>query len=245
MTLTQSDTPLFRLEHVALKKKIRYILRDINLTIQRGEFVVFLGPSGAGKTSLLRLFNLLELPTEGRIFFKGENVLQLHIPDFRQRVVLVLQKPFLLEGTVRDNVIAGLVLRHREIPPENQLKELLQRCGLPGEMLTERADHLSGGEQQRLSLARALALNPEVLLLDEPTASLDVESERRLIETILKENKTAGRTVLTVTHSLPLIQQASRLVFLDGGRIVSVRDSASDDEIRTFLKEALDGKNNH
>jgi ABC-type multidrug transport system ATPase subunit len=88
-------------------------------------------------------------------------------------------------------------------------------------------------------------LNPEILLLDEPTASLDVESERRLIETILQENKSAGRTVLTVTHSLPLIQQASRLVFLAGGRIVSVRDSASDDEIRTFLKEALDGKNNH
>ncbi len=237
--------PVFRLEKVFLKKQSHPILSEISLAVQPGEFLVFLGPSGAGKTSLLRLFNLLELPTQGAIFFKGKNVLDWYPPDLRQQVVLVLQKPFLLEGTVRDNLIVGLKLKNREIPPESHLKDLLKTCGLPPEMLTAKAEHLSGGEQQRLSLARALALDPEVLLLDEPTASLDVESERRLIGTILEQNRKAGRTILTVTHSLPLIQAASRLVFLDAGRIVSVRDSASDSEVRSFLKEALRAKNNH
>ncbi len=237
--------PLFQVKNVSLKKQTRLILSEISFAVHPGEFLVFLGPSGAGKTSLLRLFNLLETPSQGEIYFRGENILDLHIPDFRQKAVLVLQKPFLFEGTVRDNLVIGLALRNRSVPPDNELGKILSKCGLPPEILSAKADHLSGGEQQRLSLARALVLNPQALLLDEPTASLDVESERRLIEAILEENRENGRTVLCVTHSLPLIQAASRLIFLDDGRIAAIRNSASEHEIRTFLKEALDGKNNH
>ncbi len=241
----EATPPLFQFEHVFLEKKNRSVLENVNLTVASGEFLTILGPSGAGKTTLLRLFNFLETPTRGRVFFGGKALPEWSAPRLRRKVILVLQKPVLFEGTVRQNLIVGLTLAKKSIPKEAQLKELLRKCGLPGEILNEKADHLSGGEQQRLALARALALDPDVLLLDEPTASLDVESERRLIDQIVQENQEGGRTIVSVTHSLSLVRAATRLIFLESGRVVSDRPSASDEEIRTFLKKALDAKNDH
>ncbi|NOY77595.1 MAG: ATP-binding cassette domain-containing protein [Calditrichaeota bacterium] len=244
-TNSRSGNGLFTFRDVFLEKQRVPILRNISLSIQAGDFAVLLGPSGAGKTSFLRLFNLLELPTRGEIFFKGENLLRFYPPELRQRVVMVMQKPMVFEGSVRDNLTIGLTIRKRPVPDQPVLEAVLRKCNLSPDILPTKAKTLSGGEQQRLSLARALLLEPEVLLLDEPTASLDVESEKRLIDIIVEENQSAGRTVVCVTHSLPLIQAASKLIFLDQGQIAAVRQSASNEEIRSFMKEALDGKENN
>ncbi len=237
--------PLFQFDTVSLKKGNQTILQDVSLTVSPGDFTVLLGPSGVGKTSLLRLFNVLEIPTAGKILYKNRNLLDYSIPELRRRVVMILQKPVIFEGKIRDNLILAFRLKKQIPPVDAALKEFLIRCGLSPDLLNASAENLSGGEQQRLALARALILNPEVLLLDEPTASLDVESEKRIIGLLLNENRESERTLVCVTHSLPLIQAASRLVFMDQGKIMAVRSEASNDEIRAFMKEALDGKGNH
>ena len=236
---------LFQFDTVSLKKGNQTILQDVSLTVSPGDFTVLLGPSGVGKTSLLRLFNALEIPTTGKILYKGRNLLDYSIPELRRRVVMILQKPVVFEGRIRDNLILAFRLKKQSPPEDATLKKFLSRCRLSPDLLNESAENLSGGEQQRLALARALLLNSEVLLLDEPTASLDVESEKRIIDLLLNENRKSGRTLVCVTHSLPLIQAASKLVFMDQGKIIAVRSEASNDEIRAFMKEALDGKGNH
>jgi len=236
---------LFQFDNVSLKKGNHTIIQDASFTVAPGDFTVLLGPSGVGKTSLLRLFNALEIPTTGKILYKGKNLLDYSIPQFRRRVVMILQKPVVFGGKIRDNLTLPFALKRQKAPVDATLKEFLGRCHLSHDLLNESAENLSGGEQQRLALVRALLLNPDVLLLDEPTASLDVESEKRVIDLLLNENQESGRTLVCVTHSLPLIQAASRLVFMDQGKIVAVRSGASNDEIRAFMKEALDGKGNH
>jgi putative ABC transport system ATP-binding protein len=176
-----------------------------------------LGPSGSGKSSLLRLLNRLADPDSGTIEFEGEDVRALDVLELRRRAVLVPQLPAPLPGTVADNVRYGPSLRGQDVGVET----CLARAGLGGEYAERDAAELSVGEQQRVMLARALALEPEVLLLDEPTSALD-EAARDGVERTLEELARADVAMVLVTHDRgQALRIASELIELDEGRVVA------------------------
>jgi putative ABC transport system ATP-binding protein len=191
------------------------VLDDVSVTIPRGA-TALLGPSGSGKSSLLRLLNRLSDPDLGTIHFKGDDVRALDVLDLRRRAVLVPQLPAPLPGTVADNVRYGPSLCEREA----DVNSCLGRAGLARTYANRDAAELSVGEQQRVMLARALALEPEVLLLDEPTSALD-EAARDGVERTLFELAQADVAMVLVTHDRgQAVRIASKVVELREGRVV-------------------------
>ena len=191
------------------------MLDDVSVKIADGS-TALLGPSGSGKSSLLRLLNRLSDPDMGTIHFKGDDVRDLDVLALRRRAVLVPQLPAPLPGTVTDNVRYGPSLCDR-VPDVNSC---LGRAGLARTYADRDAGELSVGEQQRVMLARALALEPEVLLLDEPTSALD-EAARDGVERTLAELAQAGVAMILVTHDRgQAVRIASEVVELHEGRVV-------------------------
>ncbi len=176
------------------------------LEIRRGEFLAIVGPSGAGKSTLLRLLNFLEYADEGQLLYAGQAA-EAGMPlALRRQVTTVFQHPALLHSSVENNVAYGLRLRGRRDGRED-VRAILARMGLE-KLVRAQARTLSGGEAQRVALARAVIIQPDVLLLDEPTANLDPYNIG-LIETVLSEiNQSRGTTMVLVTHN---IFQAKRL----------------------------------
>jgi putative ABC transport system ATP-binding protein len=191
------------------------VLDDVSATIPDGA-TALLGPSGSGKSSLLRLLNRLSEPDFGILHFKGEDIRTLDVLDLRRRAVLVPQLPALLPGTVAENVRYGPSLCEREI----DVNTCLGRAGLARTYVDRDAGELSVGEQQRVMLARALALEPEVLLLDEPTSALD-EAARDGVERTLEELAQAGVAMVLVTHDRgQALRITSKIIELREGRVV-------------------------
>jgi putative ABC transport system ATP-binding protein len=186
------------------------VLQDVSMRIEPGA-TALLGPSGSGKSTTLRLLNRLADPDEGVVRMDGEDVRSEDVLELRRRAVLVPQLPAPLPGTVAENVRYGPSLIGRSV----DVDPLLERAGLDGSYAEREASQLSVGEQQRVMLARALALEPEVLLLDEPTSALD-ESARDEIERTLRELR-EGVSIVLVTHDRA---QAERLTT----RTVRIRD---------------------
>lgn len=188
------------------------------LDILSGEILVIVGPSGAGKSTLLRLLNFLEPPTAGSLVFAGRAVSGEAPIALLRQVTTVFQRPVMLSGSVRDNVAFGLRLRGQAAA--TAVDEALERVGLR-DLASQAATRLSGGEMQRIALARALVLKPRVLLLDEPTANLDPYNVG-LIENIVREQHAAhGTTVVMVTHNVFQARRlAQRAAFLLAGRLV-------------------------
>jgi putative ABC transport system ATP-binding protein len=188
------------------------VLRDVTLSIPSGS-TALLGPSGSGKSTLLRLLNRLADPDEGVVRFHGTDVRELDPLELRRRVGLVPQLPAPVPGTVADNVRFGPRLEGRDVDPEPPVG----LAGLDTSFLDRDASRLSVGEQQRVMLARALALEPEVLLLDEPTASLDAAA-KAAVEDALRG--LTGVSVIVVTHDEPQADRlASHVVRIENGRI--------------------------
>jgi tungstate transport system ATP-binding protein len=196
---------LYQLHGVRQAYGARVVLDIDRLSLASGEIFVVVGPSGAGKSTLLRLLNFLEAPTAGTIIFAGQPVPREPPLALLRRVTTIFQRPVPLSRTVRQNVAYGLHLRGQ--PADGRVDAALARVGL-GAFAHQAAHKLSGGELQRAVLARALVLDPEVLLLDEPTANLDPYNVG-LIESIVREqNQTRGTTIVLVTHN---VFQARRL----------------------------------
>jgi ABC-type iron transport system FetAB ATPase subunit len=184
------------------------VLRGLSLSIEPGATAI-LGPSGSGKSTLLRLLNRLADPDEGSVRFHGEDVRRMDPLELRCRAVLVPQLPAPLPGSVADNVCYGPALRGEEVDP----LRLLELAGLDASYAERGCTRLSVGEQQRVMLARALALDPEVLLLDEPTAALDERAKRGVEETLAR----LTCSTLLVTHERAQAERlAQRVVELDG-----------------------------
>lgn len=215
---------VFRLEQVRKVYGRREVLAIEELTVFQGEILGLVGPSGAGKSTLLRLLNFLEPPTSGHIYFQGVGY-DGHVPlPIRRRITTVFQRPLLLEGTVAYNVAYGLHLRGRRGSRE-KVAEMLERVGLSA-LAGERAHTLSGGEAQRVALARALVLEPEVLLLDEPTANLDPYHIALLEEIVCRQNREHGTTIVWVTHNVFQARRvAHRVGFLLNGQLVEVAET--------------------
>lgn len=200
------------------------VLRDVNMTVKKGEVVVIIGPSGSGKSTFLRCINLLEKPTDGEILYLGENIIQLgkKVTDYRKQVGMVFQRFNLFPlKTALENVMYAPVKLNR-VPvreAKEQAMELLRKVGLEHKAGTY-PSALSGGQQQRVAIARALAMNPEILLFDEPTSALDPELVGDVLE-VMKQLAGEGMTMIVVTHEMGFARDvADRVIFMDGGYVV-------------------------
>lgn len=205
------------------------ILSGISLRARAGELLTVIGPSGGGKSTLVRLINRLEDPTDGRILLKGKDVLTLDPLELRRKVTLVQQKPFMFEGTVLDNLQIPFHFRGQTPPDRDDptLRESLELWRISPDFLDRSARTLSLGQQQRVGLARILIGSPEVLLLDEPTSALDRPTGDRLADTLREICRSRNLTLLMVTHDLRLAERVSdRLAFLSDGLILEEGDAA-------------------
>jgi putative ABC transport system ATP-binding protein len=196
----------------------KILVSDISVQVHKGEVLAVVGPSGAGKSSFLRLLNRLDEPTGGTVLLGGQDYRALAPQELRRRVGMVMQMAYLFPGTVAANIAFGPLQRHETVSPE-QIAALLERVGLPGYHDRD-VSTLSGGEAQRVSLARTLANSPEVLLLDEPTSALDEASAHGIEELLLGVIRERQMTCLMVTHNM---QQAARIadrtMYLKAGRL--------------------------
>jgi putative ABC transport system ATP-binding protein len=233
---------MFSMQDVSFVIGDNEILSNITFRLENTGITGIIGPSGSGKSTLLRLLNKLISPTEGLITFNGENVTNIPSPQLRKQIGMVQQRPYLFAGDVKSNLLYGPRIWKVDYPDE-KLLQLLKRVALNGDFMDRNIDGLSGGEQQRVSLARTLANDPCAILLDEPTSALDIVSEE-IIENTLKQLSKEGIKIIIVTHSL---EQTKRLVdellFLKDGRLVEKTTTKeffstySDEEIRTFFKQ--------
>jgi putative ABC transport system ATP-binding protein len=204
----------FVLDAVGVRRGGRLLVDDVTATIQAGACTAVTGPSGAGKSTLLRLLNRMLEPTAGRVLLRGTPLPALDVLALRRRVGLVAQRPALLTGEVLDELRVG-----RPDLPLDEARSLLAEAGLPDDFADRATDGLSGGEAQRVCLARALALRPEVLLLDEPTSSLDPASAEA-IERVVREQCDAGGTVVLVSHDTAQARRlADDVIVLSAGRL--------------------------
>ena len=217
------DTPaLIRLQQVAVQFGGQTALHGINLQIQRGDRIALVGANGSGKTSLLRVLNGLLAPSSGSRLLAPPGATPDGAPAAGRLVTaMVFQRPFLLHCSVRRNLQLALWLaRMPAAQRAERLQAALDRVGLLG-LVDRPAPALSGGQQQRLALARAWAVQPDILFLDEPTASLD-PSAKREVETLIDDFGNAGMTLVMSSHNLGQVKRlARRVLYLDAGRLVA------------------------
>jgi putative ABC transport system ATP-binding protein len=214
----------FSLRGVSLKRPgVGLVLDNIDLVIPGGRITALIGPSGSGKTSLLRLLNRLDEPGAGEIRYRERPIGEYAVRDLRQKVGFVFQTPVLFPGTVRDNLrVAAELAGIPEPQREDTIQTALRAAELEPKLLDRPGDPLSGGEKQRVTIARALVASPEVLLLDEPTSALDPATADRLVETVFRMSRERSLTVVVVTHRIDEAYHASDVaVLLERGQIVA------------------------
>jgi len=232
---------ILRLEAIEHRYGARVVLRVPELNIRPREIFAVVGPSGAGKSTLLRLMNFLEKPTRGRVLYHKRAWTPNTLPiELRRRMTTVFQQPLLLNASVARNVAYGLRVRGA-CNGKASIRRALEEVRLAH--LAEQAAHtLSGGEAQRVSLARALVLNPELLFLDEPTANLDPGNVKLIEESIRRANEERGATVVLVTHNVWQARRlAHRVALIYDGEIIEIASARDffehpqDPRTRAFL----------
>lgn len=227
-----------------------YILKGITTTIEKGEKVVIIGPSGSGKSTFLRCLNRLEQPTSGQILFEGQDLTRM--PDkqlyaVREKMGMVFQHFHLFPHlTIRKNItLAPVKLGLMNQQQANETAErLLKKVGL-SDKAEQYPNQLSGGQKQRIAIARALAMNPDVMLFDEPTSALDPEMVGEVLE-LMRELASEGMTMVVVTHEMGFAREvASRVMFMDGGKIMEENapqeffSNPKNPRLREFLSKVL------
>ncbi|MBF7084658.1 ABC transporter ATP-binding protein [Desulfallas sp. Bu1-1] len=235
---------MLKLKNVVLVRDKKTILHIDDFQLAEGEMLAVIGPNGAGKSTLLKVLALLEEPTEGEIFFRGERVTGKNALSIRRRMAVVFQEPLLLNTTVFNNVAQGLKFRGVAGPEiERRVNYWLERLGISG--LRNRTPlHLSGGEAQRVGLARAFVLEPEVIFLDEPFSALDFPTRVDLLEQLSELLANTGTTAVFVTHDFTEIPYLTgNVAVVDGGTVVYrgklkeiMKEAASIPVIKHLLK---------
>ncbi|MCK4427699.1 MAG: phosphate ABC transporter ATP-binding protein [candidate division Zixibacteria bacterium] len=243
-----------KLDRVVRKRLIRQnenieeitVLRNISVEIESNEVFTVVGPSGSGKSTLLRLLNRLEDLSDGSIFLDGQNIKEMDVVALRRKVGLVFQVPILFDGTVETNILFSLKIR-REIPPlagEGVAEKYINLVGLDRNLLSRNSNELSVGQKQRISIARALTSEPEVLLMDEPTSALDPTATHNIENLILDLKSKIGLTIVFVTHD---IEQAKRvgergMVLVNGEKIEEGKiPDLFENPQNTITKKFVDG----
>ena len=242
--------PLVVLEGVNKHFGALHVLRDIDLTVHRGEVLVLIGPSGSGKSTLCRTINRLEPVDGGRITLDGKPLPAegRELARLRSQVGMVFQSFNLFaHKSVLENVTLGpiTVLGRKRAEADKRGRELLERVGI-ADQADKLPAQLSGGQQQRVAIARALAMDPKVMLFDEPTSALDPEMINEVLD-VMTALARDGMTMVVVTHEMGFARRAAnRVVFMDGGRIVEAADPETfftnprSDRARDFLSKILE-----
>lgn len=195
------------------------ILNDISFSVPRGRALTLVGPSGSGKSSVLRCLNRLVEPTSGTVRFDGRDIRSFDPRELRCRVALVMQTPVMFEGTVRDNLCIRPIGVQGDFS-EDRLGATLDEVGLESNLLNRDAATLSGGEKQRVTIARALLRDPQALLLDEPTSALDSPNALLVVETISRLRVARALSIVAVTHQPGLVRRlGGSLLYLMQGRV--------------------------
>jgi D-methionine transport system ATP-binding protein len=220
-----------RLEGVSLAATIgsQYLLQDISFEALRGDRIAIIGASGAGKTSLLRVMNRLGEPTAGSIYLEDKEYRQIPVIQLRQQVTLVMQESKLLGMTVREALQYPLVLRKM---PRSQIQQRLdywmEQLHIPADWLEKTELQLSVGQKQLVAIARALVIQPKIILLDEPTSALDAGKASHLMEVLIQLANSNQTTILMVNHQLEIAKQfCTRVLFLQAGQLIQNTPNSS------------------
>lgn len=200
------------------------VLKGVNLEVEKGEIVAIIGKSGAGKTTLLQIIGTLDRPNKGQVLIEGTDVFTMkdrELAAFRNKHIgFIFQFHQLLpEFTALENVcIPAMIAHEKESTYKARAEKLLRELGM-GERMHHKPNQLSGGEKQRVAAARALMMNPDIILADEPTGSLDTQNKKELSELLVQLRKEYGQTILLVTHDKDLAQMADRVIEIRDGII--------------------------
>jgi D-methionine transport system ATP-binding protein len=229
------------LEQVSLKGTLGgyYLLNDISFDVAQGDRIAIVGPSGAGKTSLLRLLNRLNEVSSGSIYFEGQEIRQIPVIQLRQHITLVPQESKLLGMTVREALTYPLKLRQMpQSTIQQRLSTWMELIHLPSDWLDRTEVQLSVGQRQLVAIARALMIQPKILLLDEPTSALDAGRGSHLLNLLDNLAETSQITILMVNHQLELAEQfCSKVLFLQQGKLL--HNAAKEHIDWATLKEQL------
>ena len=224
---------MFRLENINFSVAGLEILKDISFSINDNDFAVLLGPSGSGKSTLLRMLNCLNTPNSGEIYFHNNLISDYDVIELRKKVGMVFQSPTMINGSVKDNLILTQQWNNSENSiGDSELITMLEQVDLDISFLNKEAKSLSGGEQQRIALARVLLNKPEVLLLDEPSAGLTSGEHSDIVSII--GNLGTDVTVLLIAHDMDLVfDVCARIIVLHYGQIIA---DGPCDEVRADTK---------
>lgn len=234
-----NENEIIKISHLKKDFGQNVVLKDISLTINKGEVVTIIGSSGSGKSTLLRCVNLLETPTDGEILYHGDNVLapEYSLSKYRTHLGMVFQQFNLFNNmNVLNNCVTGqvTVLKRSKEEAKKIALENLTKVGMD-RFLDAKPNQLSGGQKQRVAIARALSMNPEVMLFDEPTSALDPEMVGEVLKT-MKDLAQTGLTMIIVTHEMAFAKDVSdRVMFMDQGLIA---EEGTSDDIFLHPKEA-------
>ncbi|HEU7528650.1 amino acid ABC transporter ATP-binding protein [Streptococcus pneumoniae] len=230
---------ILEIKHLKKSYGQNEVLKDISLTVHKGEVISIIGSSGSGKSTFLRSINLLETPTDGQILYHGQNVLEkgYDLTQYREKLGMVFQSFNLFENlNVLENTIVAqtTVLKRERTEAEEIAKENLEKVGMGERYWQAKPKQLSGGQKQRVAIARALSMNPDAILFDEPTSALDPEMVGEVLK-IMQDLAQEGLTMIVVTHEMEFARDVShRVIFMDKGVIA---EEAKPEDLFTNPKE--------
>jgi putative ABC transport system ATP-binding protein len=237
MAVERPDGALYSLSEVGFAVDDQAILSDLNFELPAGQISLITGPSGSGKSTLLKLLTYLAAPSCGQIYYQGTRLNDMNPVEYRSRAIMLGQKPLIIEGSVMDNMCLPFSLRSNrgKVASMELFAESLAKVDLPASYLQKRASKLSGGEGQRMALARAVSLQPETLLLDEPTAALDISSEGKVLDFL---NSLKGQiNLVIVAHSVAYLELVDRVIILKNGRLNKNTSKLNASELKQILGE--------
>lgn len=241
---------ILEIKHLKKSYGRNEVLKDISLTVHKGEVISIIGSSGSGKSTFLRSINLLETPTEGEILYHGQNVLEkgYDLTQYREKLGMVFQSFNLFENlNVLENTIVAqtTVLNRDRSEAEKIAKENLEKVGMGERYWQAKPKQLSGGQKQRVAIARALSMDPDAILFDEPTSALDPEMVGEVLK-IMQDLAQEGLTMIVVTHEMEFARDVSnRVIFMDKGVIAEEGNpeelftNPKEERTREFLKRYL------